>query len=85
MPLDLLGLDLVGALEVHDGLLEHVLLRMVHAQARDDIDLGWVVPVRLLVEMDGLELILLLLVEVAHFGEDLRVTGHLRDQDVVPL
>jgi len=31
LPLDLAGLDLEGALEVHDGLLKLVLLGMMHA------------------------------------------------------
>ena len=35
--------------------------------------------------MYSLELVLLLLVEIAHLGEDLRVARHFRDQDVVPL
>ena len=85
LPLDLLWLDLARPLEVLDSLLEHVLLRVVHSEARDHIDLRWIVPVALLVEVDSLELILLLLVEVAHLGQDFRVTGHLSDQDVVPL
>ena len=58
---------------------------MVHAETRDHINLGWVVPVTLPVEVDGLELILFLLVQVAHFGQDLAIAGHLSDQDVVPL
>ena len=57
----------------------------MHAETRDDIDLGGVVPVGLLVVVDGLELVLLLLIQVAHLSEDLRVTRHLSDQDVVPL
>ena len=35
--------------------------------------------------MHSLELILLLLIQIAHLGEDLRVARHLSDQDVVPL
>lgn len=35
--------------------------------------------------MNGLELILLLLIQIAHLGEDFRVAGYLGDQDVVPL
>ena len=58
---------------------------MVHTQARDHINLGRVVAVRLLVEVDGLELILLLLVEVTHLRKNFRVRGHLRNQNVVPL
>jgi len=58
---------------------------VVHAEARNDVDLRRVVPVGLLVEVHCLELVLLLLVQVAHFGEDFRVTGHLGDEDVVPL
>ena len=84
LPFDLLGLDLRRTFEVLDSLFKHILLGMVHAEARDYIDLRWIVPVALLVEVDSLELILLLLVEVAHLGQDFRVTGHLCDQDVVP-
>ena len=57
----------------------------MHAETRDDIDLGRVVAVGLLVVVDGLELVLLLLIQIAHLGEDLRVARHLSDQDVVPL
>ena len=35
--------------------------------------------------MDVLELVLFLLVEISHFGEDFRVSWDLGDQDVVPL
>ena len=84
LPFDLLRLDLTGALEVLDSLLKHILLSMVHTQARDHINLRRVVPVALLIEMDSLELILLLLVQIAHLGEDLRVARHFRDQYVVP-
>ena len=58
---------------------------MVHSQATDDVDLGGVIPIALLVVVHGLELVLFLLVEVAHLCEDFRVTWHLRDQNVVPL
>lgn len=84
-PFDFLGLNLAGTLKVNDGLLEHVLFGVMHAEARDHVNLCRVVTVGLLVEMDGLELILLLLVKVAHFGEDLRISGHLGNKDVVPL
>ena len=83
-PLVLFGLDLLRPLKVNDGLLKHVILGVVHAEAGDHVDLGGVVAVALLIEVDSLKLVLLLLVEVAHFREDLRVTGHLRDQNVVP-
>ena len=85
LPLDFFWLNLACTLEILDSLLKHVLLGVVHAQARDDVDFGRVVPVALLVEMHGLELILLLLVQIAHLGENLRVRRHLSDQDVVPL
>jgi hypothetical protein len=85
LPLDLLGLDLGSSLEVNDGLLEHVLLGVVHTEARDHIDLGWVVSIRLLVVVHGLEFVLLLLVEVSHLGQNIRVGWHLGDEDVVPL
>ena len=73
LPLDLLGLNLAGALEVLDSLLEHVLFSVVHTKARDHIDFRWVVAITLLVEMHRLELILFLLVEIAHLCEDFRV------------
>ena len=85
LPFDLLGLDLRSALEILNSLLEHILLGVVHAEARDHIDLRRVVPVALLVKVDSLELVLLLLVEVTHLCKDLRITRHLRDKDVVPL
>ena len=70
LPLDFLRLNLTGAFEVLDSLLEHVLLGVMHAQARDYVDLGRVVTVALLIEVHSLELVLLLLVQVAHLGED---------------
>ena len=62
LPLDFLGLDLTGAFEVLNRLFEHVLLSVVHTKARNHINLGGIVPVGLLVEVDSLELVLLLLV-----------------------
>ena len=62
LPFDLPRLDLEGPLEVHDRLLELVLLRVMHTQTRDHIDLRWVVPIRLLVVVNSLELVLLLLI-----------------------
>ena len=53
-------------------------------QARDHVNLGGVVSVAFLVVVHGLELVLLLLVQVAHFCEDLGVGGDLSDEDVVP-
>ncbi len=85
LPFDLSGLDLEGTLEVHDSLLELVLLGVMHAEARYNIDLCRVVAVRLLIVMNCLELILLLLIQIAHLGEDFRVAGYLGYQDVVPL
>lgn len=61
-PLDLLCLDLSSSVKVDDGLLELVLLGVMHTKARDNIDLGWVVAEGLLVVVHCLELILLLLV-----------------------
>jgi len=84
-PLDFFRLDLTSSFEVNDSLLEHVLLGMVHTKATDDINFGGVVPVTLLIVVDSLELIRLLLVEVSHLGKNFRVSGHLGDQDVVPL
>ena len=85
LPLDFAGLYLEGTLEVDDGLFELVLLRVVHPQARDHVDLRRVVPVRLLVVVHRLELVLLLLIQIAHLCQYLRIAWHLSDQDVVPL
>ena len=57
----------------------------MHTQARDNIDFSWVIPVGLLVIVNSLEFILLLLVEVTHLGEDLRISWHFGHQNVVPL
>jgi len=84
LPFDLLRLDLGSSLEVLDGLLKHILLGVVHTKARNDINLARVVAITLLVKVHRLELILLLLVKVAHLGQNLRIRRHLRDQDVVP-
>ena len=62
LPLDLTRLDLECTLKVYDGLLELVLLSMMHAKARDHIDFCGVVPVGLLVVVHSLELVLLLLI-----------------------
>ena len=70
MPLDLFWLNLTGAFEILDSLFEHVLLGVVHTQTRDYVDLGRVVTIALLIEVHGLELVLFLLVQVTHFGED---------------
>ena len=86
LPLHFLWLDLVCPLEVSDGLLEAILLGMMHTECGDHIDFRWVVPEGLLVEVDSLELILLLLVQESHLCEDLRVAlDVLSDQHVVPL
>ena len=69
-PLALLWLDLRSALEEQDGALVLVLLHVVHAQARNHIQLGWIVSIRLHVIVHSLELVLLLLVEVAHLCEN---------------
>lgn len=83
-PLVLLGLDLLGTLKVNNSFLKHIVFSVMHTQARDHINFGRVVAVRLLVKVDGLELILLLLVKVTHLGKNLRVRGHFGDQDIVP-
>lgn len=57
----------------------------MHTKARDYIDFGWVIAIRLLVVVNSLELILFLLIQVAHLGKDLTIRGYLCDQDVVPL
>jgi len=57
----------------------------VHAEARDDVNLGRVVPVGLLIVVDSLEFVRLLLVQVSHLGQHFRVGRHLGDQDIVPL
>ena len=62
LPFDFFGLDLESSFEVNDSFFELVLFGMMHAEARDDIDLGWVVSVRFLIIMHSLEFILLLLV-----------------------
>jgi len=85
LPLDLARLNLESPLKVDYGLLELILFRVMHTQAGYHIDLRRVVPVGLLVVVHGLEFILLLLIEVAHLREDLRVAWDLGDQDVVPL
>lgn len=85
LPLDFLGLDLACSFEVENCFLEHVLLCVVHSETRDYINFGWVVSVTLLVVMHGLEFVLLLLVEVAHLGQDLGVSWHFGNEDVVPL
>ena len=73
LPFDFLWLDLARTLEILDGFFEHVLFGVVHTKARNDIDLGGIVAVTFLVEMHSLELVLLLLVQVAHLGENLGV------------
>ena len=42
-PLDFLGLNLSSTVKVDNSLLELILLGMVHTQAGDHINLGWVV------------------------------------------
>ena len=42
-PLDFLGLNLSSTIKVDNGLLELILLCVVHTQAGDHINLGWVV------------------------------------------
>ena len=76
LPFHLFSLDLRGSFEVENGLLEHVLFGIVHTQARDNINFGWVVSVTLLVVMHSLELILFLLIKVTHLSQDLRVSWH---------
>ena len=70
--------------EVKDSLFEHILFGIVHTETRDDINLCWVVSITLLVIVNSLELILLLLVEITHFGKNLRVGWDLGDENVVP-
>lgn len=84
LPLDFLGLNLAGALEVQDGFLEHVLLGVVHTETTDDVNLGRVVAIRLLVVVHSLILVLLQLVKVTHLSEDLRIRWYLGDEDIVP-
>jgi len=57
---------------------------MVHAETRNDIYFGGVIPEAFIVVVHRLELVILLLVEIAHLSEDFWVWGHLGDQDVVP-
>lgn len=70
-PFNFFRLNLTSSFEVINGLLKHVLLSVVHTEARDNINLGRVVPEGFLVEVDGLKLILFLLVKIAHLGKDL--------------
>jgi hypothetical protein len=62
LPFNLARLDLEGTLKVNNSLLKLVLLGVMHAQAGNNIDLGRVISVRLLVVVHSLELILLLLI-----------------------
>jgi len=57
----------------------------MHTEAGDDINLRWVVPVTLLIEVDSLKLILLLLIKIAHLGENFRVAWNFSDENIVPL
>jgi hypothetical protein len=84
LPLDFLGLDLGSSLEENDGLLEHVVFGIMHSEARNYVNFRWVVSETFVVVVNSLELILFLLVQVAHFGENLRVSRHFGDQDAVP-
>jgi hypothetical protein len=84
LPFDFLHLDLRSSLEVKDSLFEHILLGIVHTEARDDINLCWVVSVTLLIIVNSLELVLLLLVEVTHLGKNLRIGWDLGYENVVP-
>jgi len=84
-PLVLLGLTLLSTFEVNNCLFKLIVLCVVHAETRDHIDLGRVVAIGLLVEVNSLELVLLLLVEVAHLRQNFRVARHFRDEDIVPL
>jgi len=84
LPLYLFGLDLRGSLEVENGLFKHVLFGVVHTETRDHVDFGGVVSVTFLVIVNSLKLILLLLVKVTHLCKNLRVCGHLGNEDVIP-
>lgn len=85
LPFHFFHLDLRCSFEVKDSLFEHILLGIMHTEARDHIDLCWVVSVTLLVIVNSLELILLLLVEITHLGKNLRVGWNLGHENVVPL
>ena len=84
LPFHFFHLDLRCSLEVKYSFFEHILFGIVHTEARDDINLCWVVSITLLIIMNSLELILLLLVEVTHLGKNLRVGWHLGHENVVP-
>jgi len=84
LPFHFFRLNLRCSLEVKDSLFEHVLFGIVHTEARDNINLCWVVSITLLVIVNSLELILLLLVEITHLGKNLRVGWDLGDENVVP-
>lgn len=84
LPFHFFHLDLRCSLEVKDSLFEHILFGIVHTEARDDINLCWVVSITLLIIMNSLELILFLLVEVTHLCKNLRVGWDLGDENIVP-
>ena len=84
-PLDLLRLHLLSTFEINNSFFKHVIFSMVHTQARDHINFCGIVPIRLGVEVNGLELVLLLLIQIAHLSEDLTVTWYFGYQNVVPL
>lgn len=71
LPLDFLALNLSGTLEENDCLFEHVVFGVMHSEAGDHIDFGGVVSKTLVIVVDCLELVLFLLIQVAHFGENL--------------
>jgi len=84
LPFDLFWLDLGGSFEEQNSLFKHILFGVMHSQAGDYVNLGRVVSVGLLVVVHSLEFILLLLVEIAHFGQYFWISWHLGNKDVVP-
>ncbi len=69
-PFVLLWLDLLRSLKINNSFFKHVVLCMMHAETADHVDLRRVVSIRLLVEMNSLELISFLLIQVAHLCQD---------------
>jgi len=84
-PLDLVRLNLAGALKVVDALLVHLVLDEPHAEPGYDIEVDGVVPVALELVVEALALLLLLAEDLAQPAEDAGICGHPCDEDVEPL
>lgn len=73
LPFHFLRLNLVSSFEIDNGFLKLVLLGVMHSETRNNINLSRVVSVRFLVIMHCLELILFLLVQIAHLSKDFTI------------